>query len=223
MLFGGKEFDFGTVSGTIVRDGANEFVHGSAVNGLVFAGGSQSVFFSGTATSTLVSSGAVQFLSGGTASNTQLYGIQSARGTTVSTTVFSGGQEVIALDASAIDTVVSSGGSAFISGLGFAFGGPFEAGTATSMTVSSGGSVTNIGASLDTTIGGGGTFELLSKGGLDGTTVLQSGSLLQLGPDYFRRHHRQLHERRRHAVQLLRGQQWRHAEVESGRLRTKSS
>ncbi len=98
--------------------------------------------------------------------------------------MFSGGVELVNDRRHAFGTVVSNGGFVFITGstledLPFLL----DFGIATSLTISSGGSAVNRGVSSDTTIGAGGTFELLSLGTVSGTTVIEAGGLLKVGAD----------------------------------------
>ncbi len=159
----------GTADGTVISQGGFAVISGGAASGTVIgSGGSESVWggdgflaanvTTGSAIGTVVDAGGSQTVFSG--------------GVTTSTTVNSGGFEVVSCAATVSETIVSCGGSETVC----------SGGTAVSITVDAGGSeMVQPGGTTSGTVLSSGGYESLSGSGISTTIGSGAGEIVDIG------------------------------------------
>lgn len=110
---GGSQMVYGTVTQTIIGNGAIQYLHGTASLTTVNAGSQQNVYADGFATGTTINAGGYQ-LDWGAASGTVVNGgVQYVFGSAIGTTVLAGAQHVQS-GGSADDTTIGAGALAYV-------------------------------------------------------------------------------------------------------------
>jgi autotransporter passenger strand-loop-strand repeat protein/probable HAF family extracellular repeat protein len=182
LIGGSLQVLSGTAVGTTVGSGAEADVEkGGKTSAAVISG---TLLDFGVTNGATVLGGSQVIESGGTASNTILSGgseVVSAHGTDVGAQILGGTQFVYGLaNGAAISSggsqLVESGGSTSGAKIAGGFQDVYQAGLATSTTISSGGTQDVSGTARGTTIGFGGT-EIVSAGGTTASTTISSGGM----------------------------------------------
>jgi autotransporter passenger strand-loop-strand repeat protein len=150
---GGREIVYsgGTASATVISSGGSAVVSsgGTASGAAVLSGGVESVTTSGIDRGATVSGGGDQAVFGSAANAVLRGGRQDDHGRTTSTTVSSGGREIVYSGGTASATVISSGGSATVSSGGVASGAVISGGK---LEIASGGKAGTVGFSHSGTL-----------------------------------------------------------------------
>jgi autotransporter passenger strand-loop-strand repeat protein len=181
------EFTSGTTGMPVVRAGATlEVGSGYVFSGSVGSGVKLEILSGGADNGATVSSGGREIVfAGGTARATVLKGteIVSSGGTTVGTTVSSGGTEIVSAGGTDSGTTVSSGGREIVSAHGtddgaqISGGRQLDFGVASGATVFSGSQVVEAGGTAsNTTVSSGGEL-LVSSGGIATNATIDAGAM----------------------------------------------